>query len=248
MDDYSYLGSGQIYIREFGSDAPLVEVGNCSACNLSPQTEQKELRDFTTPGGGLRNEVSRNTGVELAYTFHDFSPANLARALRGDAAAVTAGSALDEAHAAYEGGFVKFNRIPSGNIVVTGSGGTPTYVEGTDYEVRAGGIYILDGTSIPAPVGGANNILVDYNYAAQDKVQAMVNSAKNYELVFAGLNEARSGKATVIHCHKVSGGVIQQFAAIGEDYGAGEVTGKLLQDTTKTGTGISKYFTVEMEK
>jgi hypothetical protein len=249
MDDYSYLGTGHIYMREFGSDAPLVEVGNCSALNLSPQTEQKELRDFTTPGGGLRNEVSRNTGVELAYTFHDFSPANLARALRGGATAVTAGSALDEPHAAYAGGFVKLNRIPSGNIVVTGTGATPpTYAEGVDYEVRPGGIFILPGTSIPAPVGGADNILVDYDYAAQDKLQAMINSAKQYELVFAGMNEARSGKVTTIHCHKVSGGVISQFAAIGEEYGAGEVTGKLLQDTTKTGTGISKYFTVEMEK
>ena len=246
-EDYSYLGTGQIYVREWGSDAPLVEVGNCSAVNLSPQIESKELADFTTPGGGLRNEVSRNKGVDFGYTFHDFSPANLARALRGDVALVAAGTATAEDAVAYEGGFIPLAKLPLAITEVTNTGDTVTYTEGTDYEMRPGGIFILDGTTIADSVAGAANLKVTYTYGAQKKVQAMVNSAKQYEIVFAGMNEARSGKVSRIQCHKVSHGVMAQFAAIGEDYGAGEVTGKLLQDTTKTGTGISRYFIVEQE-
>lgn len=245
--DYSYFGSGQIYAREYGTDAPLVAVGNCSQLNLSPQTEGKELPDYTTPGGGLANSFERNKGVDLAYTFHDFSPDNLARALRGESTTVASGTATAEPHAAYEGGFVKLDMIPSAITSVTDTAGTTTYDEDVDYEVRSGGIYILAGTSIPAPVSGANNIKVTYAYAAQKTVDAMVDSAKFYELVFAGLNEARSGKVTTIHCYKVSHGVMSQFAAIGTDYGAGEVSGKLVKDPTKSGAGVSQYFKIAQE-
>lgn len=248
MDDFSYLGNGKIYIREYGADAAMVEVGNCSVLNLSPQEDVKTLPNYTEPGGGTQNEVTRITGVELAYTFHDFSPDNLARALRGAAAAVAGGAVVAEEHAAYAGGFVKLDKIPdTSTIVVKDITGVTTYVAGTDYEVRTGGIFILDGTTIPAPVAGAENIEVDYTAVASKKVQALVESDKQYEIVFAGLNEARSGKAAIIQCHRVNHGVMSQFAAIGEDYGAGEVSGKLLIDTTKTGTGVSKYFTVELE-
>ena len=65
-------------------------------------------------------------------------------------------------------------------------------------------------------------------------------------MLFTGLNEARSGKAVRVRAHKVSGGVLAQFAVIGQDYGAGEVTGKLQKDTSKTGAGVSQYFTVEV--
>lgn len=248
MDDFSYLGNGKIYIREYGADEAMVEVGNCSVLNLSPQEDVKTLPNYTEPGGGTQNEVTRITGVEFAYTFHDFSPDNLARALRGTATAVAGGAIVAEEHPAYEGGFVKLNKIPdTSTIVVKSTDGLTTYVAGTDYEVRTGGVFILAGTSIPDSVGGAASIEVDYTAVASKKVQALVESDKQYEIVFAGLNEARSGKAAVIQCHRVNHGVMSQFAALGQDYGAGEVTGKLLIDTTKTGVGVSKYFTVELE-
>lgn len=247
MQDYSYLGSGQIYARVFGAAAALIAIGNCSSLNLSPQVESKELKDFTTPGGGLQNEVSRNTGVELSYTFHDFSAANFARALRGDATSIAGGTETDEAAVAYKDGFLALAKIPSAVTEVTDSAGVVTYVEGTDYELRSGGLFVLAAGAIPDAIAGAANILVTYTFATQEKVQAMVNPATQYELIFAGMNEARSGKVTRINCFKVSHGVMQQLAALGEDYGAGEVTGKLLKDGSKTGTGISQYFTVEME-
>lgn len=245
--DYSYIGSGLIYAREYGAAAPLVAIGNCSALTLSPQEEVKEIKDFTNPGGGTRNEVRRLTGVETGYTFHDFSAENFALALRAATTTVSAGTASAESTVAYKGGFTPLAKIPTAITTVTGAGGTPTYVAGTDYEFREGGIYIPSTSTIPDPVAGAANIKVTYTYAAQKKVQALVNSAKQYEIVFAGLNEAQSGKVVRVTMHKVSGGLLQQMALIGEDFGAGEVTGKLLSDTTKSGVGISKYFTVESE-
>lgn len=246
-NDYSYLGSGNIYLREYGSAAPFIDVGNCSALTLSPQEEERTLIDYTNPGGGTRSEVRRLTGVEIAYTFHDFSPENFERALRGEVTPITAGTATSEDVVAYKGGFTPLAKIPTAITAVTGPGGSPSYAAGTDYVLQDGGIYIPSTSTIPAPVAGAANIEVTYTYAAQKKVQALVDGNRQYELVFVGLNEARSSKKTRVHAFKVSAGVLQQMALIGDDFGAGEVTGKVLSDPAKSGVGISKYFTVEIE-
>jgi hypothetical protein len=41
--------------------------------------------------------------------------------------------------------------------------------------------------------------------------------------------------------------VLAQFAAIGDDFGALEVSGKLQKDGAQTGTGVSQYAYVDME-
>ena len=245
--DYSYLGSGSLLIREYGSAAPFLSTGNCSALNLSPQEDVKSLQDYTQPGGNKRNEVRRLTGVDLAYTFHDFSAENFARGLRSDVTTVVAGTATAEDAVAYKGGYTPLAKIATAITTVKGAGGTPTYVSGADYELRDGQLFIPSTSSIPDPVAGAVNITVAYSYGAQKKVQALVNSNKQYEAMFVGLNEARSGKRVRVILHKISGGVLQQMAVLGDDYGAGEINGSLLSDSTKTGTGISQYFTVEQE-
>jgi hypothetical protein len=247
MEDKSYIGSGNILIREFGAAAPFMEVGNCSALTLSPQEDVKQLQDFTKPGGGLRNQVRRVSGVDIAYTFHDFSAENFARGLRAAVSSIAGGTATEEAVVAYKGGYSPLDKIATAITLVEPAGGGTAFTAGTDYELRDGQIYIPSTSTITDPVAGAANIDVTYTYAAQKKVEALVNPNKQYELLFMGLNEAQSGKRTRITCHKVSGGVLQQMAALGEDYGAGEINGALLTDTTKSGTGISQYATIEME-
>lgn len=241
--DYSYLGSGKVYLREVGASAGRLEVGNCSALAFAITEETKEKKDYTQPGGGTYNEVRRISSVEMQLTMDELSPQNLARALYGSTAAVTATAVTDESHTAYKGAFIKLNNVPASTPapVVTGPGGTPTYVAGTDYEVRPGGIFILASGAI----NDAATILIDYTKAAADVVEALVNSGKEYELVFAGLNEARSGKAVIVTAHRVKIGAAQNIGLLGEEYAQIEVSGKLLKDTTKVG-GVSQYFKVEL--
>ena len=246
MQDHSYLGSGKLLIREYGSATPFVEVGNCSALTFSPQTNKIALADHTQPGGGERNSVERLTGVEMSYTFHDFAKENFAIALRGTSTNVIAGTVTDEDVVAYKGGFTPLAKIASGITTVKGASGSTTYTVGTDYVFQDGGIYIPAGSSIPAPVAGAANIKVTYTNAAQSVVQALVLTARQYEMLFLGLDEAQSGKRVRVRAHKVSGGVMQQMGLIGEEYGQGEVPGSLQTDTSK-GVGLSKYFTWEAE-
>jgi hypothetical protein len=245
--DYSYLGSGSMLIREFGAAAPFLTAGNCSALNFSPQENVISLPDNTQPGGNKRNEVRRLTGVDMSYTFHDYSAENFARGLRADVATITAGSAAAESVVGYKGGYTPLSRIAATITSVEPVGGGTPYVVNDDYELRDGQIYIPSASAIPAPVAGAANFEVDYTYLAQKKVEALVNPNMQYEVLFVGLNEARSGKKVRVRAHKVSGGVLQQMALIGEEFGAGEVNGSLVSDTTKTGEGISQYFTIEIE-
>lgn len=247
MDDYSYLGSGKIYIREFGAAEPMREIGNCSALTFSPQTNTLSLPDHTKPGGGTRNRVDRVGDVEMSLTFHDFEGANFADFLRGTVAEIAAGNITAEPVVAYKGGFTPLSRTATAITSVEPPGGGTAYDAGDDYVLQDGGIFVPLTSSIPAPTAGAPNIEVDFSHGAVQVTQAFVESAKQYQLLFAGLNEARSGKRVRVHAHKVSGGVLQELGLLGEQYGAGTVTGALLADTSK-GAGLSQYFTIEIEK
>ena len=242
MADYSYLGSGKVYMREYGADAGLKFIGNVSALNFAVTEETKELRDYTQPGGGTYNEVRRIQSVEMNLTAHDYSPDNLARVLYGTTSAVATGSVADEAAEAYKDALVPLAHIPTAITSVTGVGGTPTYVANTDYELTEAGLYIPAASSI----ADSTPIEVTYDRADYDVVEALTQSGKEYELVFEGLNEARSGKQTIVRVHRSRIGAAQNLALIGDEYGALEVSGKLLKDTTIVGAGLSQYFKVSI--
>lgn len=244
MKDHSYLGSGKLFVREYGAAAPFVEVGNVSALTFSPQTNTITLADHTQPGGGERNRVDRLTGVEVAYTFHDFAPQNFARALRGNVKTDVAGNVADEPAVAYRGGFIPLARIA--NAITSVKAGNADLQAGEDYIFQDGGLFIPVDSKAPEVVDGAPNITVTYTSPATATVQALVNASKQYEMLFHGLNEAQSGKPVRVRAHKVSGGVMAQLSLIGEEYGAGEVSGALMSDTGK-GEGLSKYFVVQQE-
>ena len=245
--DYSYIGTGSMLIREFGSSAPFLSVGNCSELNIAPQEEKRNVLDYTQPGGNKRNEVSRLTGVDMSWRFHDFSAENFGRGLRADVTEDAAGTATDEPVVAYKGGYSPLDKIATSITAVKDPTGVTTYTPETDYELRDGVLFIPSTSAIPAPVAGAANVEVTYAYAAQKTVQALVNSNKNYEVLFVGLNEARSGKRVQVHAYKVNGGVLAQMALIGDEYGVGECSGSLLPDGTKTGAGVSQYFKAKYE-
>lgn len=244
--DYSALLSGSMLIREFGAAAPFLAVGNVSALTLSPQEDVKSLQDYTQPGGNKRNEVRRLTGVDFSFTFTDYSAENFARGLRADIDTIAGGTATAEQVVAYKGGYVPLAKIATAITSVEPIGGGTPFVSPGDYELRDGHLYIPSGSTIAAVTGGAANIEVDYSYAAQKKVQALVNANMQYEVLFVGLNEARSGKAVRVHLYKVSGSVLQEMALIGDDFLQGQVNGSLLADGTKTGDGISQYFAVQL--
>lgn len=305
MTDYSYLGSGQMYARERGALAGLIEIGNCSALAFAVEEEEKKLKDFTAPGGGTRNSVKRVSAVTMNLTAHDMDGGNLARFGYGTQSAIATAPVAAESSAGYKDSFLPFDFLPSDAVAPTitagvgalaranttayaqnalvipatangfyykattaGTSGSaiPTYpttigatvTDGTvtwtcmgkvalaadvDYAIRPGGIFLLPG----ADMTDGEIITRAYTRAGAVKVEMLTATGKEYEIVFVGLNEARSGKKVKITAHRVKPGFMQQLAAITEEYGAMEVAGECLSDATKTGAGISKYLRVEVE-
>lgn len=312
MSDYSYLGVGKVYLRDRSiANQPMLEVGNCSALNFSVTEDVKELKDFTNPGGGTRNEVRRISAVEMALTMHDLNAANLARALYGSTSSQAAGVARTNQAmgAGARGGFVPFGephasapapvvRAANGRTALTranttaytvgqyvkqasspltyfrvttagtsaasepGGLGTAntvgqTVVDGTatltlmgriiltpttDYELRSSGILL----TAAALFTDGEPVEADFTTAEHNVVQALVNSGKEYEMFFDGLNEARNGKRVTVRAFRVKVGALAQLPLIGEEFAAAEGTGKLLADATRVG-GLSQYFEVDIE-
>jgi len=111
-----------------------------------------------------------------------------------------------------------------------------------DYTASAGGITLTDA---PALTDG-EELVVSYTKAAGHTVESLLNSAQEYELFFDGLNEARSGKAVLVHAYRVKLGATSGLSLIGEEYYAGEQTGEVLKDQTKNGTSVSQYFKTQV--
>lgn len=145
--DYSYLGSGKIYLREIGGSAGLIEAGNCSALNFSVNEDVKELKDFTQAGGGTQNEVRRISSVECSITFHDINATNLARALYGTASSVTSAAVVGESVTVYPNALAPFANVPLSTV-------TPTVTTPTTTARANTTPYTLGQYLIPAAANG----------------------------------------------------------------------------------------------
>lgn len=119
MSDYSYLGSGKVYLREIGATAGLIEVGNASSLSFAVTEETKEIKDYTQPGGGTYNEVKRISAVEMSLTMAEMKPENLARAIYGTTSSVASATVSGEAVTVYPGALSPFANIPAASPVPT---------------------------------------------------------------------------------------------------------------------------------
>jgi hypothetical protein len=242
--DASYIGKGEIFIGPYSGGSAIVSVGNCSELTFTHETEKKDLLDYTSAGGGKANTLDRITGVTMTIKAHDISAANLALAALGSTSAITAAAVTSEAHIGYKGGFVPFTFVPDMTIapLVKDATDTTTYTAGTDYTFIGGGIYIPSTSSIPNSVASAVNLHIGYTKKAVNVVEAMVNSAQQYKLYFVGLNEAQSGKQSIVQVHRFKPGAAQNVAYLGDDYAALDLPGEALSDSAITTTGLSKFY------
>ena len=78
-------------------------------------------------------------------------------------------------------------------------------------------------------------------------IEALTTGAQEFELVFAGLNEAATGKTVTVTVHKAKIGAAQGLGFIGDEFAALEITGEVLIDTSITTPGLSQFFKIEMD-
>jgi len=240
---YPYLGSGQVYARVAGAAAGLFEIGNVSKLDIAIKENKPKLGDFRKPGGGTYASVSRISEATLSMTLNDLNKTNVARAVFGTESEVAGATVADEAVTAYKLAIVPLaHPKPTAVTVKDSATGLITYVANTDYEVRAGGIYIIGTGAITE----SQALKVSYTYAAYDKVEAMTSGAVTLELHFEGLNEANSGKPVIVDIYRAQLSPTKALSLLGDKFADLEVEAEILSDTSKTGADISQYFRVKL--
>lgn len=233
-----FIGKGQIYIEKVGGTTGLVPIGNCSALELGIEEETKEQQDFTNPGGGLYDSVSRITGVTASMTLHDMTPDNIAMAIRGTVTAVTSAPITDEAHVARPGAILPLKNVPDADVAITvkDQTNTTTYVQGTDYALGNSGILILEGGAI----ADGDTIHIGYTSKAGHEVDALTVAAATYRIFWDGINEA-DGAPMPVELFRAKFSPAAALSLIGDEFAELQVEAAVLKDDTKAGVGVSQY-------
>nr|WP_067285731.1 hypothetical protein [Marinobacterium profundum] len=239
-----YKGKGTGYLRNKAGSLGFLPIGNASAIDLAFALAKQEMQDYENQGGGTADSISSIESVSASITLLNLNPENIARVTAGASVAVAGGAVSAEVHTvASQGSFVKFLQVPDtdATITVTGPSATPSYVEGTDYEIRNGGILILEGD-----IAAAAGLEITYTALASRTVEMLTEVGGEYEFYFDGLNEARSGKPVLLTAHRVKINPTTALKMISDDFADAPFTIDLLRDNTITGSEKSKYVKIEM--
>lgn len=239
----TYIGSGNVIIRPYGSRAPFEQVGNCSQLSLDISEDEKTLANFRTPGGGTYDKVSRIESVSVALTLHELTTGNLIRSLYAGSRTLQSEAVASEKQLARKGSVTLLDRMPL--TVTSVKQGTTTLEAGVDYTLSGGGIAIPDDSK----VADDSELTIAYQAAAVDVIEALTQSAGVYEMAFEGMNEAGTGKRCNVRFWRVKIGAASGLDFIGDDFLGLDVTAELLLDTTRSAVADrSGYFRIEKER
>lgn len=183
---------------------------------------------------------------QATITLANLNPKNIALLSNGTVSDDASGTVASEEHVVgIQGSFVKFDSVPDTDqpITVTNSGASTTYVEGEDYEIKNGGIVILEGN-----ITDGSTIEVNYESVDSRRVEMLLEIGEEYEFYFDGLNEARSGKPVLGTFHRCKINPTSSLPLISDDYTTAQFTVDILRDDTVSGSEKSKYAKIEMAK
>lgn len=237
---------GQVYARPYGAVTAPIPIGNVLELSLEHSEDVQTQDDMSKLGGGTHAEVRRVKEVKVKLKLADLNVVNLARATLGTVQSVASGTETDEPHTATLGGLLRLAHIQPTSVVVKkgadAASATAVTMAG-NYETRAEGIYLE-----PEATGITNTdkLWVSYAYGDYAVIEALTTKAVELELTFGGLNEADSGKPMLVEIWRASQGVTKSLALIQSKFGALDIEGTVLVDTTKTGTGVSRYYKTSM--
>lgn len=241
----AFIGKGSIYLEEIGGNMGLLPFGNCPELTLAFAEDKKEMTDSEGAGGGVVASVSRISGVTGSISALSISKENVALALRGLISTEAVTPVTDETKVVYQGAFVEFNKVPDiTTIVVKDETDTTTYVAGVDYEIKSSGIVILATGSIAS----GDSVKLSYTPKGAVVVESLATSAKEYRMVFDGLNEADSGNPVELVCHKVKFSPAQALSLISDDFATLPLSFDILKDESVSGSTKSKFARIRMVK
>lgn len=267
------IPSGQIYIGAWGGllQAALgagtfypqmtltanEDAGNVDATDIKYAMKNPKLANMNSRAGGTSCSAFWIESASVSMTIRCGRASNIALALLGRNNFIAGSSVTNEDHIVQKnttnavqapaGTFVPFNRIPdvTQTITVTGAGGTPTYVAGTDYIVTETGILIPPTSSIAAVTAPYATPNVRLSYTALDTVRtdALVITPQDVSIYCDGFDRS-SGAQMQTHIYRAKG-VSDGIPLIAEDFIKLNMTFEILPDTripVSAASPTSQYF------
>jgi hypothetical protein len=237
MAKYAHIGKGKVYLGKVGEQKRRISPSSRFA--VVADVEKKELPVWETGGGGNEDTLERINNVTIELNLHNLSPENVGLALFGSATAITAGAVSAEAHVAHHDGLVLFDFLPdeSQTITITGSGGSPTHTVDVDYTIEGSGIVPIAGGGIT----DGSTIEASYTKLAGDAVEALLSTGDEFELILDGVNEAKADRKFNVHAFRFKPSAGQRLELIGDDFAGMPISGEVLRDSSKTGSGVSQF-------
>lgn len=237
-----WIGNGAILISRLdANDRPVggfYAVAHSSSAVLALTSDKVEMQD-TTYGtlSAAKSRVIRNTG-ELTINAKDFNPEVMKLALFAEVtkdAAVAEKTWIGEAYAGR-------------SIVVQGMIDSVTSVTVAG-EPLSEDLYRVSGGSIEIDAAAGfedgAELTVVYATRASTRLEGLINSNVNVQIVFEGFNLGESDQDVKVTYHKVALSPAAQRQLITTDWGDQEIKGTLLASRAVSGTGLSKMFKEE---
>lgn len=234
--DQSYVGVGKVWARLYGSTNPMRHVGNVSKLDIQQKLKTISQKDYTRAGGGTRMKLERLDSVDLAMTWLEFMTENFTLAVGGTSSSQASATVASEPVTFTKSSLVRLaNPVAS---VTSVKKDTTTYVEGVDYEVSSGGIFILaTGTIATGDVGE-----VTYEHAAYDEIESATQLSTELELFFEGLNEAESNLPVLVDVWRVHVSPADTISLLsGDNPGDLQFAAEALKDENRP-AGKSQFF------
>jgi hypothetical protein len=246
------IAAGTVFLKDLSvPNQPYLSVGNAQAV-LGITEAVQELPDYESVAGGNACSVRDVDSVELTLTMYDYDKKNLALAVFGEASAPAADTVVAEPVQLFLEGKTPLQFMPNPLTAVVHVGAT-TYVQDTDYTVDAGGIMVIAGSALAIAIAagaGTPKFLagtVDYDYASEDVVQALVTSGKTFAAMIHTKNKAAGAKSEIWRLHKVQFGPSASIPIISREFGQFEVKAELLSIDTAA-PGESRFFTIQQQQ
>lgn len=240
------MNVGQIYARPYGSNIAHIPIGNVLELSLDHEEDVQTQEDMTQLGGGVHAEVRRVKAIKTTMKIADFNVVNFSRAVLGTARAVPGGTEADDPLVVTLGGIHRLKHLaPTALTLKKGSDAataTP-FTTTSDFEVRPEGVFVFPEA---AELEDGDKLWASYTYGEYAEIEALTAKAAELELVFGGLNEADSGNPVLVEIWRASQGITKALALLAKGFGALDVEGSVLQDPSRTGQNISKYYKTTM--
>lgn len=233
-----FLGRGKLYVDRWDSSGVSTGerfVGNASVYEpQAPDDEVVEIYDYAEATTPLIDKQVTRRKMAMNATLHEFSAKNVALALFGTVSALeqSASSAVDEAPVPWQGTYMKLEFSQVSSVVITGTGGTPTYVENTDYSVDAvsGRIYIFT-TAEGGSITDELVLEVSYDYAADASATILAGMSTTIEGLLRFIGEPKQGPTYELVVWHFSLSTEGALAMISDEYGEMSLTFEVLADT-----------------